>query len=186
MRYVLRIGLFLVQVLVFVVVAGSASTAFSEINATTFRPGEPPPLRFPIVALAPLDPASKSPRYQLVRWGELEELRRKQSGMSFKLDQAEGRFTRPKQGDFEPQVAFKVLERSPKGLLVEVASYDDDYELVGRYLTDGRSIEPRYFRSSGVVSSLAGIVPGLIVAWLLGRVVRRRWLKDPAIPGGHS
>ena len=115
MRIVLRIGLVFVQCVVFLVIAAVSAKAYSYLTAETYLPGDAPTRRFPVIGVRQHDPGSRAPQYQLLRWAEIEETRRRDPQMTFNLPQPEGRFALPKQGDFEPQVVFKVLETTSNG-----------------------------------------------------------------------
>jgi hypothetical protein len=179
MRVLFRIGLVIIQICIFVVIIAITGEAYSKFTAETYSPGAAPNSHFPVIAVLPQGADSKAAQYQLLRWSEFESARGRQPQMSFSLPQPNGRFKLPERKGFEPTVVFKVLETTNSGKLVDVAWYDDDYQRYARYVVDGVSVRPTYYREMNAGMTFLGIIPGLIVAWFVGWIVRRRWLKDP-------
>jgi hypothetical protein len=182
MRVLLRIGLFIVQVVIFFAFVAVTGDAYSNLSAETYPPGAAPNSYFPVIAVQPQGADSKTAQYQLMRWSELKSARGRQPQMSFNLPQPNGRFKLPERKGFEPTVVFKVLETTNSGQLVDVAWYDDDYQRYARYVVDGASVRPTYYREKNAGMMFLGIIPGFIGAWFVGWFVRRRWLKDPGAP----
>lgn len=182
MRLAFRLALFLAQCLAFLSVAGISAKLSSYVMAETYQRGDVPRGHFPVVAWLPRGADSPPADYQLVRWSDIEETRRRYPQAIFHLPQTEGRFALPRQGDFAPHVRFRVLESTGSGQLIEVVWNDDDYEVYGKYLADGSSLRPLYFRIWGAGNMLVGLVPGLVAAWLLGWVMRRKLAHGPDAP----
>ena len=173
--YLVRVSLILAQVVIFFVVTGLSAKAFWLFTGTTYSPGQAPSGPLPVVAVRS---HAATTQYQLVRWGrEVDEIRRQDPKVTFKVPEPKGQFTLPKQGDFEPTVEFTVLESTRNGQVIEVVWRDDDYEFTGRYFTDGTSLRPIYYNVFSAGAVLVGFIPGLFSAWLVGRVIRRRWPK---------
>ena len=182
MRVLFRIGLVLVQVVIFLVIVAVTGDVYSNLAAETYPPGAVPNSYFPVIAVRPEGADSKMPQYQLMRWTEFESARGRQPRMTFSLPQPNGSFKLPERKGFEPTVDFKVLETTKSGQLVDIAWYDDDYQRYARYVVDGASVRPTYYREMNAGMMFLGIIPGLIVAWFAGWFVRRRWRKDPGAP----
>ena len=178
MRLFLRIGLIALQIVIFVVITGLAGYASSYLLAETYDQGLEPGGRFPVVAVEPRSAESSATQYRMIRWVALEETRRREPQLTYRLTAPEGRFTLATRKEFVPSVRFRVLESTNAGQLIEVVWADDDYETFAKYFTDGSSVQPRYLRVWGASNMFIGFIPGLIAAWLLGWLVRRRWLKD--------
>lgn len=169
MGIVSRAALVVLQFLVFLVVTGFSAKAISHLNAREYGTGDAPAGSFPVVAA---DPRAKF-RYELVQWEQIDKFRQRNPQATFRLAESAGRFALPLEGEFEPSVSFRVLEATATGQHVEVTWKSDDREIVSRYTTDGAVVRPAYFRAWGAANVLVGIVPGLLVAWLLGWSVRR-------------
>jgi hypothetical protein len=135
-----------------------------------------------VIAVLPQGADSKTTQYQLMRWPEFESAWSRQPKVTFSLPQPDGRFKLPERKGFEPTVVFKVLETTTSGQLVDVAWYDDDYQRYARYVVDGASVRPTYYREQNAGMMFLGIIPGLVCAWFVGWLVRRRWLKNPDAP----
>jgi hypothetical protein len=185
MRLVFKTLLFLLQVVIFVAVAGVSSKAFSYLTAKNYLAGETPWGPFPMVAVQVADAGSRAPEYRLVRWSALEEIKKEGEQLVFKLPQKEGRFELARQGEFVPYVSFKVLESTPNSQLIEVDYRSDDYDFVSRYITDGNSVQPKYYFVWGASTVMVGLIPGLISGWFVGWWVRRKWpqYSDAVSPG---
>ena len=175
MRFVLRVGLIVVQIVTVFVVTALGAKAYSYLTAETYDQGLEPRRSFPVVAVQARSAESSEVQYQMIRWVDLKETRRREPQLTFRLPAPQGRFDLPTQKDFLPSVQFKVLESTSAGQLVEVVWAEADYETYAKYFTDGSSVQPRYFRVWGAGSMFIGFIPGLIAAWLLGWLVRRRW-----------
>ena len=87
-------------------------------------------------------------------------------------------------------MAFKVLEDSAQGQLIELNDDDTSYVMSRYRVRDGR-VEPVAYRAHFVLYYVGYLVLGGFVAWLLTRPLRRRtlaWARarsavPPAFPG---
>jgi hypothetical protein len=155
----------LVAVLLF---TGLASLGYSHLTAERFAHDAQPPAHFPLVA-------SVGEGYRLLRWGEYRAHPAAPGERALLLSSRRGGFTLDSVGSFTPRVDFEVLEYTGGRQRIAVTWADDDYRRYSRYVTDGVSVVPEYFRIWGAGMAFVGIVPGILAAWLLGQGLRRLW-----------
>jgi hypothetical protein len=170
LRFFLRtVGLLalLVAALVF---SGLASLAYSYLDAETFEDGGEPPARFPLVVASP---GSTDGGHLLIHWAERAPYL--SAPGSFRLAQEHGQFRLGSAGNVTPVVSFTALADTATQQHVTVIVADDDYAFESRYVTDGNSIQPEYYRVWGASMAVTGLLPGIVAAWLLGLGVRRAW-----------
>jgi hypothetical protein len=184
----LRIGLWIVQIAIVVGIFYGSVIADPYFNTDTYAPGAVPHQLFPVVAVRAQDRESKPVGYRLITWRNLEETRRKEPSLSFKLPESQGHFELSAE---HPQyrVRFNVTHAAGDGQLVEVFwSTTGDHVFQGKYLTDGISVWPVSFYMGGLtLAALVGFIGGLVAAWLFGWQVRRRWsgkFDAPKLPTG--
>ncbi len=154
------------QIVVFVATTGAGSIAWSHLQATTFEDGAEPPRRFPMVV-------ASNGGYHLMRWAERPPSMKGVPGVGYRLPEREGRFPLEPIGEFVPEVSFQVLDERAGRQRIAVTWSDDDYMTFSRYVTDGTTVTPEYYRIWGGMMALLGLPVGVLAAWLLGRVVRR-------------
>ena len=186
MRATLRIGLWIVQIAIFLGIVWGSIIADPHFNTDTYAPGAEPHRLFPVVAVRAQDRGSTPVEYRLIRWSDLEETRLKEPLLTFQLPASEGHFELP-----QSQVNFTASRAASDGQLVEVF-WTGDYVFHGKYFTDGISIRPLSLYVGGMTALASGVVlvgsiAGLVAAWLVGWLVRRRWFRNfdaPKLPPG--
>ncbi len=177
MRSLVRIGLLLSQLVAFFVVTALLAQAYTYLTAETYVQGATPNRHFPVVAVRRSEPTSTKVQYQLVRWLEIEKSQLSALAPTFKLPELQGHFELPNEGDYEPSVDFKVIETTGDRQLIEVTSREEDYVFYSKYSTDGTAVWPAYLRIWGASSMMIALIPGLVLTWLLGRVIAWLWKK---------
>lgn len=172
MSFIDRIGLWFVQIAVFLGVFVGLLIADRHFNIDRYAPGAEPHRSFPVVAVRAQDQGSKPVEYRLVTWHNLEGARRKDPSLSFKLPETVGHFElSPGSG------SFTVTRTASDEQLVEVvSSTSGDLVFRGKYLTDGNSVRPVSLHVGGMTgAALLEAVAALVAAWLVGRLLRRQW-----------
>jgi len=172
-----RIGVGVLQVLAFFVITGLLAQAYTRYDAKTFAAGQAPPGYFPVLAMLPGD---AKPR--LLRWSEIENSRLANPALTFRLEQPKGRFTLPHEGGgIEPTVEYTAVATEGGRQRIEVTSMDDDYTFHSRYATDGASVQAEYLRTSGGIAAMVAMIPGLLLTWLLSRLLAGAWRRRKGV-----
>ena len=184
MRTLAKLGLILLYLAAFFAITTLLAEGFSYLTAESYAQDATPISRsFPVVAVGPSGPTSTGGKYQLIRWSEMEKYRRWASPLSFKLPELHGYFRLPMDGEYQPSVVFKIIETTGDRQLIAVTSMEDDYVFYSKYVTDGNTVWPKSLRIWGPSSAMAALVPGLVLTWLLGRVIAWAWRKRSGVQG---
>ena len=171
MRFLIRIGKYALQIIVFFCVMGLGSYLWAEYQAETYAPGATPFQEFPVVGIVRKEFTSKTIDYHLLRWRDIVKTQASDSPMSFKLPEPAGKFIVDKGTDYTSSVEFRILNAAGDKQSIEVKWIGEDHSFYAKYSTDGVTVWPAYFRSWGVAAVMIGSVPALILAWLFGRFV---------------
>jgi hypothetical protein len=177
MRWIIRIVLLSLQVVILFVLLVLGSQAWSHLTAETYDHGATPSGLFPLVATRQAEPATGKTEYQVVRWRDISQSKSSALPLTFTLPEPQARFRLERVGGFEPVVIFKATARPGGRQLIEVKLSDDDYQFFSRYATDGTTVWPEYLRIYGISSTMMVFFPALILTWLLGRVVAWLWKR---------
>jgi hypothetical protein len=180
-----RAGRLLLQLAVFLVLMTVLSKAITHVTAERYTPGVGEPNRlFPVVALQSAEAGAAGGQYRVLRWGNLRGLP-PSAAPRFRLPAAEGEFTLPPSGGFEPFVRFSAADEVDGRQRVSVTLTEDDYVLYSTYLTDGTILTPLNFRIWGPSSMLLALIPAVVLTWALGRLAAWWWRRrKQAAPQG--
>lgn len=175
MPWNLRIGLWLVQLAVFVGIAWVSIIADAHFNTDRYAPGVEPHRLFPVVAVRAQGTGSNPYEYRLMHWRQVAEFRRREPTFSFNLPESSGSFRRsPGPGlDFSFSATASGSERQRVEVLWATGG---DRMYRATYLTDGISVWPVSLHQEGLTAALTlGLIAGLVMAWFAGWLLRRRW-----------
>lgn len=175
MRFLIRTGTFVLQLVIFLVLVTLLSQAATYLTAERYAAGDTPSTLFPVVVVLPEAAPAAVPQYELLRWPQFTRkdpppLRPWNS----RLPAPEGEFAMPVTKGFEPRVHFSAADAADGGQRVEVKATDDDYVVYARYVTDGAKVVPESFRIWGPSSALFAVFPAFVLTIVLGRLLRRR------------
>ncbi len=177
MRILKRAGRLVLQLAVFLVLITVLSKAITHVTAERYTPGVGEPNRlFPVVALQSAESGAAAGQYRLLRWGNLRTLP-PSAAPRFRLPVAEGGFSLPQSGGFEPFVRFSASDGADGRQRVSVTLTEDDYVLYSNYLTDGTTLTPLNFRIWGPSSMLLALIPAVVLTWALGRLAAWWWRR---------
>jgi hypothetical protein len=182
MRFLIRAGTYVVQLVVFVVLVMLLSHAATYLTAERYSPGDTPSTLFPVVAVPPDAAPGTAPRYELLRWLQLIRKDPPPLSWNLRLPEARGAFVMPVRGGYEPDVSFSTADIADGRQRVEVKVTDDDYVVYAIYVTDGAKVVPELFRIWGPSSALIAVFPAFVLTIVLGRMLRRR-LERAKPPG---
>lgn len=169
MRFLIRTGTFVLQLVVFFVLVTLLSYLATYLMAERYSAGDTPPPLFPVVAVLPETAA----HYELLRWPQITRKDPPPLPWNLRLPEQKGVFTVPVQGGFEPQVRFSTAAVADGRQRVEVKVSDDDYVVYAAYVTDGVKAVPESFRIWGPTSALVALFPAFVLTVALSRLVRR-------------
>lgn len=180
MRFLVRTGTFVLQLLVFFALLTLLSYLATYLTTERYSAGDTPGSLFPVVALAP----DAAPQYELLRWRQLARKDPPSLSWNLRLPDPKGRFVMPTQGGFEPRVRFSAAAAADGRQRVEVKVSYDDYVVYAAYVTDGAKVVPESLRIWGPSSALVALFPAFVLTVALSRLLRRwRERKKAGQPG---
>lgn len=177
MRFLIRTGIFALQLAVFFLLLALLSLASTYFTAERYSPGNTPSTLFPVVALQPDAAAAAASKYELLRWQHLTRKDPPPLQRELRLPDAQGTFAVPVSGGFEPFVRFSAADTADGRQRVEVKVTEDDYVLYAAYVTDGKTLQAEFFRIWGPSSALIALFPAFVLTVVASRLVRR-WRKN--------
>ena len=181
MRFLVRTGILIVQLLVFLALTTVISLGTTYFTAERYPEGAIPVRLFPVIALPP---AATAPlQYELLRWPDITRTDPPPPPRTLRLPQPAGEFEVPAFGAFKPYVRFTTGDAGDGRQRVELKVTEDDYVIYAAYVTDGSTAVPEYFRVWGPSSVLLAVFPAFVLALVTGRLLRRRFLPPPAAAG---
>lgn len=178
MRFLIRTGILIAQLLVFLALMAVISWGTTYFTAERYPAGATPVRLFPVIALPPA--ATDPPQYELLRWPDITRKDPPPPPRNLRLPQSAGEFEVPAFGDFKPYVRFTTGDAADGRQRVELKVTEDDYVIYAAYVTDGNTVSPESFRVWGPSSLLLAVFPAFVLALVLGRLLRRRFLPAPA------
>lgn len=180
MRFLIRTGIFVLQLAVFFVLVTLLSYLSTYLTAERYSAGDTPSRLFPVVAVLPAATPATPAHYELLRWPQITRKDPPPLSWNLRLPEAKGGFAVPVQGGFEPQVGFTAAAVADGRQRVDVKVSEDDYVLYAAYVTDGAKVVPESFRIWGPTSALVALFPAFVLTVALFRVVRRRLERKKA------
>lgn len=177
MRFLVRTGILIAQLAAFIALATVISLGTTYFTAERYPEGATPVRLFPVIATPPQ--ATNPPRYELLRWPDITRKDPPPPPRELRLPQAEGEFEAQSRGGFQPQVSFTARDAGDGRQRVELKITEDDYVIYAAYLTDGQAVAPVSFRVWGPSSLLLAVFPAFVLALVMGRLLRRRFLPSP-------
>lgn len=178
MRFLIRTGVFALQLTAFFTLLALLSYLTTYFTAERYPAGVTPSRLFPVVALEPAAAAPAAPRYELLRWPQLTRKDPPPLSRNLRLPQPAGSFASVVSSGFSPQVTFTAADAVGGRQRVEVKVTEDDYVIYAAYVTDGVAVEPDYLRIWGPTSALIALFPAFVLTVVLTRIVRR-WRGRP-------
>jgi len=173
--FTVRLAILITELLVFLMVTALMTYFISFASAPEFPAGATPPAEFPVLVYDG-DRARPEPKqYRVARWNEWRELAERQPAASLLLPER----TRVLQIG-ENVATFNVTEDIKTRQTVELLWRTGDEERRTRYTTDGRSVEPREFRTITTKTVILGGMAGCAAGLLIGQLLRRRIAQRPA------
>jgi hypothetical protein len=194
MRFLIRTGIFVLQLAVFFVLVTLLSYLTTYLTAERYSAGNTPSSLFPVVAIAPDARPGAALQYELLRWRQLT--RKDLPPLSWNLrllelknelkNELKGEFVVPTQGGFEPHVRFSATTTTDGWQRVDVKVTDDDYVVYAVYVTDGAKVVPESFRIWGPTSALVALFPAFVLTVVMSRLFRRWRERKKAVPAAIS
>lgn len=186
MRFFIQLFVLLLQGVLFAAVIFFTVIGISQLNIQTYKHGVDPE-RFAVIAMRTGDAAARVGRYCLVEHmssqvrhycelqtsDEWEAVVKEWPDATFRLASADGQINLPGPSGDEPRIYFQVKETIGDLQKIEVKITEVTHVDYFGYSTDGISVEPMYHRSLAYTSAVFGIIPGFILAWLLGASIRK-------------
>jgi hypothetical protein len=174
MRFLIRTGTFVLQLVIFLVLVTLLSQAATYLTAERYAAGDTPSALFPVVVVQAEAAPAAVPQYELLRWPQFTRkdpppLR----AWNSRLPAPTGGFALPVSKGFEPRVQFSTADVADGRQRVEVKVADDDYVVYAAYVTDGAKVVPESFRIWGPSSALLALFPAFVLTIVLSRLVRR-------------
>ncbi|MBX3650292.1 MAG: hypothetical protein KF771_02810 [Burkholderiales bacterium] len=181
MRFLIRAGILIAQLAVFLALTTVISLGTTYFTAERYPEGATPVRLFPVIAVpvAPMDP----PRYELLRWPDITRKDPPPPPRNLRLPQSAGEFAVPAVGGFQPYVRFTARDAADGRQRIELRVTEDDYVIYAAYVTNGSMVVPESFRVWGPSSVLLAVFPAFVLALVMGRLLRRRFLPPPAAAG---
>lgn len=176
MRFLIRAGTLLLQLLVFFALVTLLSYATTYFTAERYSEGLTPSRLFPLVALPQAATPPVAPEYELLRWQQYSRKDPPPPPRNFRLPVPQGVFTVSVTGGFKPVVSFSAADIADGRQRVEVKVTDDDYVVYSGYVTDGTTVKPEYFRIWGPSSTLFAAFPAAVLTFVMSRLFTR-WRK---------
>jgi hypothetical protein len=177
MRFLIRTGTFVLQLLVFFALVTLLSYLATYLTAERYVAGDTPSRLFPLVAVQPATLPATAPQYELLRWPQIA--RKDPPPLSWNLwlselkSELKGEFVVPTQGGFEPHVRFGAAAAADGRQRVDVKVTEDGYVVYAVYVTDGAKVVPESFRIWGPTSALVALFPAFVLTVALSRLFRR-------------
>lgn len=178
MRFLVRTGILMAQLVSFIALMTVISLGTTWFTAERYPAGTTPVRLFPVIALPPA--ATDPPRYELLRWPDITRKDPPPPPRNLRLPQSAGEFEVTAMGAFKPYVRFTTSDAAGGRQRVELKVTEDDYVIYAAYVTDGSTVAPESFRVWGPSSLLLAVFPSFVLALVLGRLLRRRYLPPPA------
>ncbi|MBX3664472.1 MAG: hypothetical protein KF834_02185 [Burkholderiales bacterium] len=179
MRFLVRAGILIAQLVVFIALTTAISLGTTYFTAERYPEGATPARLFPVIAVLP--EVADPPRYELLRWTDIARGDPPPPPRNLRLPQSAGEFEAPAIGAFRPRVRFAARDAADGRQHVELKVAGDDYVIYAAYVTAGSTVAPESFRVWGPSSVLLAVFPAFVLALVLGRLLRRRFL--PATGG---
>ncbi|MBX3662216.1 MAG: hypothetical protein KF804_07195 [Burkholderiales bacterium] len=174
MRFMVRTGILIAQLAAFFVLMALISLGTTYLTAERYAEGSTPVRLFPVISLPP--GAANPPRYELLRWPDVTRKDPPPPPRELRLPEPAGEFDVPARGGFAPMVRFAAHDAGDGRQRVELRVTEDDYVIYAAYVTDGGTVAPEYFRVWGPSSALLAVFPAFVLALVLGRLLRRRFM----------
>lgn len=171
----LRALILVTELMTFLTVTAFMTFFISRASAPVFEPGSTPPAEFPVIAYDGDRNQPEAKRYHVLSWGEWEGFAAGHPGASLLLPEQSASLRLGGQGE----AAFSVTEGSESRQTVELTWRAGSAERRARYVTEGRTVEPRDFLTIGTKTFLLAALAGFGVGMLIGQLMRRRWLPRP-------
>lgn len=171
----LRALILVTELLTFLMVTAFMTFFISHASAPVFEPGSTPPAEFPVIAYDGDRNKLDARRYRVMSWSEWEQFAAAHPGASLLLPERSGSLRLGDQGE----AAFAITEGDESRQTVELTWRAGSEERRARYVTAGRTVEPRDFLTMGTKTFLLGALAGFGAGMLIGRFMRRRWLPRP-------
>jgi len=181
MRFLVRTGILMAQLVSFIALMTVISLGTTYFTAERYPAGVTPVSRFPVITLPAA--ATDPPRYELLRWPDITRKDPPPPPRNLRLPQSAGGFEVTAMGAFKPYVRFTTSDAAGGRQRVELKVTEDDYVIYAAYVTDGSTVAPEFFRVWGPSSLLLAVFPAFVLALVLGRLLRRRYLPPPAAAG---
>ena len=131
---------------------------------------------FPILA------RTGSDELTLVDWGEYETFKKQHPAASFLLPGKAG--VHDLTGGDGGSVRFSVVRDEDGSQTIELTAVLERYRAYARYSATDRDVKPEYFRIYAYLSAAPGLVLGVIIAYLVGRLFPSGKKQSSTPPAG--
>lgn len=170
-----RVAILITELVVFLGVTAIMTYFISFASAPEFAAGAVPPADFPVIAYDGDRDRPESKSYLVVPWSEWEGLAGKRPGASLLLPERSGAL---QLGEYV--ASFTVTGNGASRQTVELVWRSGSEERRARYVTQGRGVEPRDFRTITSKTVILGGMAGFAFGMLIGKLLRRRLPLRPA------
>lgn len=171
------VAILITELTVFLGVTALMTYFIAFASAPEFAPGAAPPADFPVIAYDGNRDRPEPKNYLVVPWSEWEGIAGKRPGASLLLPERSGNL---QLGD--NAAVFTVTENIRSRQTVELTWRTGGEERRTRYVTEGRAVEPRDFRTITSKTVILGGMAGFAVGMLVGRLLRRNFLPQRGQP----
>lgn len=170
-----RIAILVAELVVFFLVTALAVQFISHAGALEMAPTDTPPATFPVIAYQGDRARPDAKNYRVMPWSEWQKTGSKQSGTSLLLPEAAGKLKLGDNGSAE----FTARPAGESRQSVELRWTGSSSEQQVRYVTDGSTLSPSYFRNLTTITLFLGGIMGFGAGMYVGRLLRRRWMGQP-------
>jgi hypothetical protein len=167
-----RVAILIVELVVFFMVTAFAVQFISYAGALEMTAGDKPPATFPVIVYDGDRTRPDAKNYRVMPWSEWEKLAEKQARATLLMPEAAGKLKLGENGS----AAFTAKPDGEASQSVELHWTGNSTEQQVRYVTDGRTLSPRYYRNISTITLFLGGALGFAAGMYLGRVLRRRWI----------
>ena len=170
-----RVAILITELMVFLAVTVLMTNFIAYASAPEFAAGAAPPAEFPVIGYSGNRERPDPKGYVVATWSQWEGIAGRRPEASLLLPERSGSL---QLGD--DAVSFTVTDGGQSRQAVDLVWRAGSEEQRSRYLTDGRKVEPREFRTISAKTLILGGMGGFAAGMLIGQLLRRRLPLKPA------
>jgi hypothetical protein len=169
-----RVAILITELMVFFGVTVLMTNFIAYASAPEFAAGAAPSAEFPVIAYSGNRERPDPKGYVVATWSQWEGIAGRRPEASLLLPVRSGSL---QLGD--DVASFTVTDGGNSRQAVELVWRTGSEEQHSRYVTDGRGVEPREFRTISPRTIILGGMAGFAAGMLIGQLLRRRLPLKP-------